>query len=262
MASDIQQTPFVKQLAANGKSWTSSLQTPRNVLKAIDKTPLLDRPTRDAALQSLRTYLSGARPLAPLDLLKIWKGLFYCMWMCDRPRPQQALASDLASLITILPPSTVIPFLRAFWQTMAREWTNIDVLRMEKFLLLTRRVIGATFAYLESKRWEGALVDEHLHLFEELPLNAMDAKLPNGMRYHVIDVYVDELERVGVLETELESVPLDTLLKPLRQLWKDSPTKAVRQKCKEVLADERLPGNEKPAEVKEVADDEWGGIED
>lgn len=184
------------------------------------------------------------------------------MWMCDRPRPQQALACDLASLITILPPGTVVPFLRAFWETMAREWTNIDVLRMEKFLLLTRRVVGATFAYLESKSWEKALVDEHLHLFEELPLNAVDAKLPNGMRYHVIDIYVDELERIGVLETDEESVPLDTLLEPLRQLGRDSPTKAVRQKCKEALADERLPGNEKLVEEKEVADDEWGGIED
>ena len=105
-------------------------------------------------------------------------------------------------------------------------------------------------------------MEEHLHLFEALPLNAMDAKLPNGMRYHVIDIYVDELERVGVLEAEAESMPLDMLLEPLRQLGKNSPTKAVRQKCKEALADERLPGNEKLIEEKKVAEDEWGGIED
>merc|ERR1712230_249341 len=76
MATDIQQTPFVKQLAAN------------------------DRPTRDAALSSLRTYLSGRRELPALELLKLWKGLFYCMWMSDRPRTQQALANSLADLVS------------------------------------------------------------------------------------------------------------------------------------------------------------------
>jgi len=57
---------------------------------------------------------------------------------------------------------------------------------------------------------------------------------------------------------------LEQLLKPLRTLGKDSSTKAVRVKCKEALADERLPGNEKKEEDKDANqdDDGWGGIED
>jgi len=99
-------------------------------------------------------------------------------------------------------------------------------------------------------------------LLKEVPLNASDMKLPNGMRYHVIDIYVDELERAGALAGD--AVPLEQLLKPLRTLGKDSPTKAVRVKCKEALADERLPGNEKKEEDKDANqdDDGWGGIED
>jgi ribosomal RNA-processing protein 1 len=209
----------------------------------------------------LKTYLSGARAFTPLDLLKLWKGLFYCMWMSDRPRTQQALANDLASLVAIVPSSTVLPFLRAFWLTMAREWTNIDVLRMEKFLLLTRRYVGATFARLENAGWEESVVESHLELLEEIPLNVADVKLPNGMRYHVIDVFVDELEQVGALEKERAGVSLDTLLQPLKNLGTESPTKAVRTKCREALEDERLPGEAKT--VEGVLDDqEWGGIED
>lgn len=182
--------------------------------------------------------------------------------MCDRPRPQAALCSDLASLIDILPPETVIPFLRAFWHTMAREWTNIDVLRMEKFLLLVRRYVGGTFSYLRDKGWETELLEGHMGLFKEVPLNVEDVKLPTGMRYHVIDVYVDELEKVGALEADAADVPLQKLLEPLRTLAKESPTKGVRLKCKEVLKDERLSGNEMEVVQTDVNTGEWGGIED
>jgi len=101
-----------------------------------------------------------------------------------------------------------------------------------------------------------------LGVLGEIPLEAGDARLPNGLRYHVIDVYVDELERVGALKDGGKGVPLEQLLEPLRKLGKESPTKDVRRKCREALEDERLPGNEASVEEKEVVDGEWGGIED
>lgn len=184
------------------------------------------------------------------------------MWMSDRPRPQQALANSLADLVSILPQATTIPFLRAFWQTMQREWTNIDVLRMEKFLLLTRRYLGATFALLRKGKWDEELVKQHMELLEEIPCNVEDMKIPNGMRYHVIDIYIDELEKLGAL-AEGEDIPLQTLLEPLRKLAKGSPTKPVRTKSKEALADERLPGNEKSEEPAPTnTGTEWGGFDD
>jgi len=219
MSTDVQHTPFVKELAAN------------------------DRPTRDKALTCLRTYLSGRRDLAPLELMKLWKGLFYCMWMSDRPRPQQALADALADLVFILPSVTVTPFLCAFWQTMQREWMNIDVLRMEKFLLLTRRYLGATFALLAKAGWEEGFVKEHMQLLVSVPCNVEDARIPNGICFHIIDIYVDELDRTGALKRDTETVvPLHILLGPLKRLANDSPMKAVRNKAKEALKDRRLAG--------------------
>ena len=182
--------------------------------------------------------------------------------MSDRPLTQQALANSLADLVSVLPATSQLPFLRAFWQTMQREWTNIDVLRMEKFLLLVRRYLGASLKVLREGMWEEALVREHLDLLEEVPLEVENPRIPNGMRFHVIDIYVDELERAGGLEKagEESSVPLELLLEPLRKLER-SPTKPVRVKAKEALADERLPGNEK-VEKEVVDEDEWGGIQD
>ena len=88
-----------------------------------------DRRTRDSALEKLRTYLKHRKQLDSLELLKLWKGLFFCMWMSDRPRVQQQLARDLAGLVDVVPGELVVPFLEAFWRTMAREWLGIDVLR-------------------------------------------------------------------------------------------------------------------------------------
>lgn len=118
-----------------------------------------DRKIRTAALESLRTFLSAkhiSTALSTLDILKLWKGLFYALWMCDRPLPQQQLCADLADLIWVLPShdngngGVVVSWLRGFWATMAREWTTgIDVLRMEKFLLLVRRLLGASLVWMQ-----------------------------------------------------------------------------------------------------------------
>ena len=66
-------------------------------------------------------------------------------------------------------------------------------------------------------------------------------KIPNGLRYHVLDIYVDELE--GFMPEEEEkrkTVPLQELLEPLRRLAKQSPTKPVRKRAQETLDDDRL----------------------
>lgn len=144
---------------------------------------------------------------------------------------------------------------------MEREWTNIDVLRMEKFLLLTRRYVGAQFALCADARWAEEVVGVQLGLLGEVPLEPREPRVPNGMRYHVIDIYIDELERAGGLAEDRKGVELSVLLEPLERMARESPTKSVRVKCKEALADERLPGNEK-ADVEMVEDEGWGGIED
>lgn len=170
-----------------------------------------------------------------------------------------------------------MPYLTAFWETMAREWTLIDVLRMEKFLLLCRRVVGVSLEMLKEggkgkkaakAGWQEGRMKEILGVYESVPLNVDDHRLPNGLRYHVIEVWVDEIERVGVLELEEEETArvLEILLEPVRKLRKDSPTKTVREKAKEALADERLPGNEMvegEQKDEEQGDGEvWGGFDD
>jgi ribosomal RNA-processing protein 1 len=80
-------------------------------------------------VSNLRTYLRSRKEFSEIELLKLWKGLFYCMWMSDKPRNQQQLARDLADLIDVVPRTTLVPFVDAFWKTIAREWSGIGRLR-------------------------------------------------------------------------------------------------------------------------------------
>ena len=83
MAADVQQTPFVKQLAASGNR-RAPLSNPsvtkesflsfQNLILGI----CTDRPTREKALDSLESYLTSSRSFSDIELLKIWKGLFFC----------------------------------------------------------------------------------------------------------------------------------------------------------------------------------------
>ncbi|KAL7628305.1 hypothetical protein AAE478_002505 [Parahypoxylon ruwenzoriense] len=301
MAADERNMPFIKNLASS------------------------DRKTRTSALSTLRTFLSApatAQRLSDLDHLKLWKGLFYSVWMCDRPIPQQNLCAELAGLLAVLPThnphrngdggdaadegedggpecAVVVPFLRAFWATLAREWTAIDVLRMEKYLLLVRRVFGASLAWVgegyqqqrrqkkgakatkEMKKWTGPRADAMLALLREWPLEASGnlAKVPVGLRLHVVDIWVDEVERLGLLEADEGSEADEdggarfvARIRRVVEVQTKSACKPVRVRAKESLADERLPWNrtsddeDEDEEMAEDGDrdgrDSWDGFDD
>ncbi|KAF1814338.1 hypothetical protein P152DRAFT_383245, partial [Eremomyces bilateralis CBS 781.70] len=215
MASSTQNAPFLKELASSNKK------------------------SRDGALESLRRFLRSRAEIDEIEFQKLWKGLFFCMWMSDRAKAQQTLANDLAELVNVVPAEKRLVFLRAFWKTMAHHWTSIDALRMNKFLLLVRRYLHATFQQMSMGSWgQETLIDAHLSLLEEIPLNPSDPKVPDGMRYHVIDIYVDELDRID--ESRDGSMPLPVVLRPLETLKAKTRNKTVRKRTSEALADERL----------------------
>lgn len=194
------------------------------------------------------------------------------MWMQDKPRNQQRLARDLAELVDALRTrENMLGFLDGFWKIMAREWGNIDALRMDKYLYLVRCYVNKGFEKVAEGGWDDeGLMEEYMKILEGTPLDAKDAKIPNGLRYHVIDIYVDELDK---MDTE-RNAPLETLMRPLRKLGKESPTKAVRSRVKEALDDDRLSDwkgekvNDEDTDgdaangTQGRDDDEFGGFDD
>lgn len=189
------------------------------------------------------------------------------LWMQDKPAQQQALSRSLADIPSILQPTVVISFLRAFWVTMAREWAQIEALRLDKYLYLIRQYVSASFRYLSRNNWgDTKAIEEHGRVMAQVPMNLGEgdgSRIPNGLRFHVLDVWVDELEKVDCEWGKEKKQVLEMLCAPVERLATEGRLKVVRTAAKECLADERLKrwrghGKEKVSDdAKEDKEEEW-----
>ena len=164
------------------------------------------------------------------------------MWLTPNPKPQQQLAQDFASLVTdTLSDKNVLPFVDAFWETLGKEWAGIDSHRMDKYMRLARFMLRASLRYLSSKEFDSRLLTRHNEILERTPLNPVNEKIPNGLRYHVLDIYVDEIEHVqDGQEDSLDVSEISALLTPVEELKSRTHDPTVRKRAKESLSDERL----------------------
>lgn len=81
-------------------------------------------------------------------------------------------------------------------------------------------------------------MDAYMSVLASTPLHPTSAKVPDGLRYHVIDIYVDELDEADASRDG--KLPLEEVLQPLRRLGRETKNKKVRERVNEALADERL----------------------
>ncbi|KAM6416172.1 ribosomal RNA processing protein 1 homolog B isoform 2-T2 [Pluvialis apricaria] len=160
---------------------------------------------RDRALKKLRGYISvrTQRPAGGFsqdELLKIWKGLFYCMWMQDKPLLQEELADNISQLIHVIQNTEARHlFIQTFWQTMNREWNGIDNLRLDKYYMLMRRILRQSFEVLKRNEWDESLIELFLPLLMKEVMDP-DSNAPTGIKLHFIDIYLGELAKVGAKE--------------------------------------------------------------
>ncbi|GAV52491.1 hypothetical protein ZYGR_0AG04820 [Zygosaccharomyces rouxii] len=231
---------FVKQLASNSK------------------------PVRDNALEKLQKYLT-AKPVKQskqMQFNKLWKGLYFAMWFSDRPRPQQRLANELAELHTLylqdksqnkdgdeltLNDQAFIKFSRAFYKIMMMEWLQIDRYRLDKYLLLMRRVLYNQLKYLQSRDWSPKLVETYLEkVMKRIPLSG-SPKVANGIPIHIMDILLDEWQRLFEGEEKsqmaelISGTPLKSFLAIFQALLSNvDNSKVLRNKIKHgLLQDER-----------------------
>ncbi|NXP51437.1 RRP1B protein, partial [Heliornis fulica] len=134
------------------------------------------------------------------ELLKIWKGLFYCMWMQDKPLLQEELASNISQLIHVIQNTEARHlFIQTFWQTMNREWNGIDGLRLDKYYMLMRLILRQSFEVLKRNEWDESLTELLLQILMKEVMDP-DSNSPTGIKLHFIDIYLAELAKVGAKE--------------------------------------------------------------
>lgn len=138
---------------------------------------------------------------------------------------------------------------------MISEWSSIPALRMDKYLRLIRLYISATFEYLSNHQWDTDLLDGYLSLVEHMPLSFDSMKVPDGLKYHILDVWIDELEPI-----DIQGVDVGDLLKPMKKLEKVGRTKVIRERAREVLTDKRLEAWSGNIDGQSSSGEEWDGF--
>ncbi|XP_059151923.1 ribosomal RNA processing protein 1 homolog B-like isoform X2 [Physella acuta] len=161
-----------------------------------------EKKIRDRAIKRLQKYLSVRSTnggLSDADLLKIWKGLHYCMWMQDKPLIQEELSQRITNLIHCFPSTgSALGFVRIFFETQAREWNGIDRLRLDKFMMMVRDMLHQTLTLLSKEGWPAEESFMFAKLLHKTVMQYDQAQLPDGLKIHLADIYIDELGKVSL----------------------------------------------------------------
>ncbi|XP_006817636.2 ribosomal RNA processing protein 1 homolog B-like [Saccoglossus kowalevskii] len=131
-----------------------------------------EKKIRDKAVKRLRSWItirsqSEKNDFSEDDLMKIWKGLFYCVWMSDKLLIQQALVENIATLVySFKSQKSVMLYIRTFYKTMMREWLGIDHLRIDKYYKLVRKMLNHSFEMIKKSEWKPEVIDEFVDVMK------------------------------------------------------------------------------------------------
>lgn len=80
-------------------------------------------------------------------------------------------------------------FVRTFFRTVVREWGTMDKYRIDKFYTCIRDMMAVVYEYMAKRHWSTGII----RLFNDAIYDEVLSQTPNGVRYHVIDVCLEEL---------------------------------------------------------------------
>lgn len=182
-----------------------------------------DGSVRDKAFKTFKVwFLSRFTEIDEKECLRLWKALFYCMWMADRPTFQRNLALRLGDLWLEMYQSSPLHSLRfyeAFWITLVREWSGIDRLRLDKFYFLVKRFYLAAFEAMAHATWNVDEVERIMTILGAFPMSADKREYPDGIKMHCVEYLVPTLQTVLTnTESTLTSDVICAILKPYIEL--------------------------------------------
>jgi ribosomal RNA-processing protein 1 len=185
---------------------------------------------RDQALKKLSAYLAKRTQWSALEWDKLWKALFYCMWMSDKRAVQDELSTNLSRLVHTIPAvDDALGFCHSFFRTMHREWHGIDGLRLDKFYSLIRKFVHETLLLLRHHDWDRALVERVVSILS----SEIMSQLPNGLRLHVTDLFLTELH--GAAGDDVDTATFLLLLEPFFTLLSSEYDKTVFKRVRELV---------------------------
>jgi len=147
------------------------------------------------------------------DFLKLWKGLYYCFWLQDKPLLQEELVDNITKLIdSIRDKNQKLLFIEAFYEEVGKEWKSVDQWRMDKYLMFFRRIFRRTLAWLKSVKFNEEDINSVLDILGRLMQNSQIDSYPIGLKLHLVSIYLDEVDNVGAEQLDVECINI--FLKP------------------------------------------------
>ncbi|XP_015181794.1 PREDICTED: ribosomal RNA processing protein 1 homolog [Polistes dominula] len=158
-----------------------------------------DKRIRDKVLKSLKKWLTvrskSSFEFIEEDFMRLWKGLFYCMWMADKPLNQEELAESLSKIIHCFDSMPlVLLYIKSTLKTLAIEWFGIDQYRLDKFAMLVRRIFRQIFKICHDKNWDMEWVEGLMKILQEI---LIEPKYCLGFKMHVTELYWEEIAKVS-----------------------------------------------------------------
>merc|ERR1719319_1679571 len=193
--------------------------------------------------------------------MRIWKGLFYCYWMSDKPLVQEELAEAVSSMVATFPTTDgSLAFVAAFAKTFQCEWFGIDRWRMDKTMMFVRRFVRHTLRLLAARGWEAGLLASLTDILREHVVLTSPAKAALGFQLHFTDIFLEELAKAG--GEGLGEEVVEALVQPWLELVATTADARLRQHAEERifnhLVRQSAPGIRYQMEEDGMAEEEEG----
>lgn len=173
-----------------------------------------DEKVRRRALKYLKKYLqqrSEGNNLTEENLKVLWKGLFFSMWMSDKPLIQEECAENISHLIYSMSFQHSMDFFRVGLITLQNEWFGIDQHRINKFMMFVRRFLRQALFVLKKVNFKKRHNKTFAEILENTILSTSETP-PLGLFMHFTEIYLEELAKVS--GDKLQSSRTLDLLKP------------------------------------------------
>ncbi|GMS96470.1 hypothetical protein PENTCL1PPCAC_18645 [Pristionchus entomophagus] len=160
---------------------------------------------RAHALRELHKWIksqSAKKPFGEEDLMRLCKGLHYVMWMQDKMLNQEELADNISGLLNVFESEDEKAlYVQCFFAALSKEWQVIDRWRMDKFLMLIRRLVRTAFLHLASLKWKKSVTEKYWKAFKATVMSN-DRTFRDSLKFHFASIFLDELDNAGNITTE------------------------------------------------------------
>eukprot|EP00835_Amoeboradix_gromovi_P005130 NODE_454_length_8261_cov_0.201054.p3 type:complete len:405 gc:universal NODE_454_length_8261_cov_0.201054:5322-4108(-) len=197
------------------------------------------RKERDNALVRLFADLDKSKSYSESEWKDFFDVIFYHFWLSDKQYVQHNLA-DMLSEQLLVESDFAFDYLKYFWIYMAGRWHGLDSYRLDKYYDLFRRMHLVTFKLLHLRGNETLVFNKIMSILRgDLgPLGNDNLDLPDGIRFHTLEVFLDEFCKSCSENEELDTFPLTllnseslfSLIFPILEMFKNTKNTGVRSR--------------------------------